>query len=229
MTRRHVVAVLLVLGMLGGGSALAAPAEDSPACSGEAGQAATHNKHCASSGGQPGGKARGDEDGTGGNVGTGTPMVDSDGDGHRDSADNCLATRNPYQRDRDRDGVGDACETEDTDGDLVPDGFDDCRTADNLDQADGDGDGLGDACDPDDDGDGVADGNDNCPGTANPDQRDADGVAGGDACTLDDDGDLAPDAADDRPSEHQTPGERVDAAIAQVEAVVVEALATTNR
>ncbi len=38
------------------------------------------------------------------------PVVDSDGDGVADSADNCPNTANPNQADWDGDGVGDACD-----------------------------------------------------------------------------------------------------------------------
>jgi hypothetical protein len=57
---------------------------------------------------------------------------DRDGDGVRDSVDNCPDSYNPTQDDEDGDHVGDAC-------DPCP------PFADNT---DGDGDGVGDACDP---------------------------------------------------------------------------------
>ncbi len=90
--------------------------------------------------------------------------------------DNCPLTANVYQGDRDRDGLGDACdpdddndgrpdssdafpfdpsEQEDADGDGIGDNADNCDTAANPDQADSDGNGIGDACDAD--GDGVSD------------------------------------------------------------------------
>jgi len=138
-------------------------------------------------------------------------LADTDGDGIPDAADDCPAVADPEQRDRDHDGVGDACQggpLPDTDGDGVPDASDNCPTVPNPDQADRDGDGVGDACDdcpdapdpaqldtnhdgigdaceppaPDRDGDGVPDATDNCPTVANPDQADADGDGAGDAC-----------------------------------------------
>jgi len=138
-------------------------------------------------------------------------LADTDGDGIPDAADDCPAVADPEQRDRDHDGVGDACQggpLPDTDGDGVPDASDNCPTVPNPDQADRDGDGVGDACDDcpdapdpaqldtnhdgigdaceppaaDRDGDGVPDATDNCPTVANPDQADADGDGAGDAC-----------------------------------------------
>jgi len=46
----------------------------------------------------------------------GTMPLDTDADGHLDSHDNCPATANPDQADRDGDGAGDACDP-DRDGD----------------------------------------------------------------------------------------------------------------
>ena len=138
-------------------------------------------------------------------------LVDSDGDGIPDAADDCPMVFDPEQHDTDHDGVGDACQggpLPDTDGDGIPDASDNCPTVPNPDQADRDGDGVGDACDdcpdtpdpaqldtngdgigdacsapaPDRDGDGVPDALDNCPDVANPDQADADGDGAGDAC-----------------------------------------------
>ena len=57
---------------------------------------------------------------------------DLDHDGVLDPDDNCVATVNPDQIDRDGDRVGDAC-------DVCPDVFDPS-------QEDHDGDGIGDAC-----------------------------------------------------------------------------------
>ncbi len=58
---------------------------------------------------------------------------DADGDGIKNSVDNCPFTANPDQADRDGDGIGDAC--------------DNCPLVANADQKDTDGDGLGDVCD----------------------------------------------------------------------------------
>src|SRR5213594_3065959 len=60
-------------------------------------------------------------------------LVDTDGDGVVDSADNCPTVYNPDQADVDGDGVGDAC--------------DNCVKTFNPEQLDTDGDGLGDLCD----------------------------------------------------------------------------------
>ncbi len=60
-------------------------------------------------------------------------MIDTDGDGVVDSADNCPSIANPDQHDEDGDGVGDVC--------------DPCPQVANA-TADSDGDGLPDACDP---------------------------------------------------------------------------------
>jgi len=80
-------------------------------------------------------------------------IVDSDGDGVADDADNCPEMPNADQADADGDGVGDACDacpgdpTNDADGDGVCGGVDNCPNVANPDQSDADHDGLGDACD----------------------------------------------------------------------------------
>jgi hypothetical protein len=64
--------------------------------------------------------------------------TDTDGDGVRDTTDNCVDVANADQRDEDGDDVGNAC--------------DNCPGLANADQADdgegASGDGVGDACDP---------------------------------------------------------------------------------
>jgi len=102
------------------------------------------------------------------------------------------------QLDRDRDGLGDACDTcpldpgNDVDADVVCGDVDNCPLVANADQTDADFDGVGDTCDncveapnpsqSDPDGDGLGDACDNCSQTVNPGQADGDGDADGDAC-----------------------------------------------
>lgn len=94
---------------------------------------------------------------------------DADGDGVKDSEDNCPGVFNPVrpvdhgaQPDTDKDGVGDVCDPcpldgagamcvrqapDDRDADGVPDSTDNCPQVANQDQRDSDMDGVGDACD----------------------------------------------------------------------------------
>lgn len=77
-------------------------------------------------------------------------LMDSDGDGVENTADNCPAVSNANQADSDGDGTGDACDTQDdgdSDGDRVANFEDNCPTVANPDQADLDGNGSGNACD----------------------------------------------------------------------------------
>jgi len=107
---------------------------------------------------------------------------DGDCDGIDDEEDNCPEVYNPYQRDFNGDGIGEACQV-DGDGDGVSndhdeDGIwfenictagnaencdDNCPTEDNENQEDSDGDGVGDHCEPDFDGDGIFDEGDGNP------------------------------------------------------------------
>jgi len=123
---------------------------------------------------------------------------DRDGDGVRDSADNCADAANADQADQDGDGSGDACDG-DRDGDGAANGSDNCPMAPNADQADADADGTGDVCDADRDGDGAANDADNCPDSANADQADADADGIGDVCDADRDGDGIANGADNCP------------------------------
>ncbi len=73
--------------------------------------------------------------------------VDTDGDGVRDSRDNCPSVANPGQENLDGDELGDACDP-DKDGDGVANEVDNCPLNANPGQQDVDSDGIGDACDP---------------------------------------------------------------------------------
>ncbi|MCB9539551.1 MAG: thrombospondin type 3 repeat-containing protein [Myxococcales bacterium] len=127
-------------------------------------------------------------------------VPDGFGDAPRDV---CVEVPDPGQDDRDRDGLGDACDASapfalatprDDDGDGVPDAVDNCALP-NPAQTDTDGDGRGDACDPDDDGDGLVDAVDPCPTRA-----------GATGCAPDRDVDGVPDPLDncpDRPNPRQ--------------------------
>ncbi len=79
----------------------------------------------------------------------GWPIIDSDGDGVVDTADNCASAPNPDQLNTDGaiDG-GDACDDDD-DNDTWQDLYDNCPLIANQNQVDSDGDGIGNRCEPD--------------------------------------------------------------------------------
>ena len=106
-------------------------------------------------------------------VDMGWTVIDTDGDGVVDDADNCPAVPNTDQLNTDGaeiggDADGDACDDDD-DADGWADIDDDCPLIYDLDNLDSDGDGVGDVCD-------------NCPVDANPGQEDSDGDGIGDVC-----------------------------------------------
>jgi Zn-dependent metalloprotease len=121
---------------------------------------------------------------------------DADSDGIQDSLDNCPNNYNPYQKDSNHNGVGNACEP-DPDGDghdtwdctFVCFQSDNCPDDYNPDQKDTDSDQVGDLCDGDIDGDGVMNWGDNCPTIPNADRMDTDGDGVGNVCDPDIDGD----------------------------------------
>ncbi len=116
---------------------------------------------------------------------------DSDGDGIRDSCDQCPGdTINDIDHDG-YCGIQDNCpytwqyNQDDADSDGLGDFCDNCWQVNNPSQADCDGDWIGDACDADYrdiDGDMVGDQCDNCPSVYNPNQADSDGDGIGDLC-----------------------------------------------
>ncbi|MCA9354718.1 MAG: thrombospondin type 3 repeat-containing protein [Candidatus Kaiserbacteria bacterium] len=71
--------------------------------------------------------------------------ADSDGDGVRDTFDNCVQMSNEDQVDIDGNGRGDVCDDWDRDGRL--NSADNCVNEPNRDQRDEDHDGIGDVCD----------------------------------------------------------------------------------
>lgn len=71
--------------------------------------------------------------------------ADTDGDGVRDTMDNCVTIANPDQADENRNGLGDACDDYDKDG--IINSKDNCPSHPNRNQLDTDHDGKGDVCD----------------------------------------------------------------------------------
>lgn len=137
----------------------------------------------------------------------GAKPMDNDGDGIRDSDDNCPTAANPGQE---QCGPYFGCACGDADGDGAIDyhadqsPLDNCPEHANTNQKDADKDGRGDACDPcpqvalapgsfgpgdDNDNDGIEFACDKCPTTSSPANTDADKDGIGDACD--------PDAKDD--------------------------------
>lgn len=125
---------------------------------------------------------------------------DRDNDGVGDACDSCPDMVNPNQSDSDDDLVGDTCDDNiDSDGDGHQNNKDNCPTVINSSQLDTDKDGMGDECDDDDDNDGIPDVDDNCRLVPNPDQKDSDMDKVGDACEGDFDKDNVIDMIDHCP------------------------------
>jgi hypothetical protein len=127
---------------------------------------------------------------TGGNILSGSALINPDNDGVPNCADNCPLCTNANQADGDGDGIGDVCE--DADGDGRANCQDNCPTIANPTQADADGDQDGDVCDNcpnipnamqvDTDADGRGNRCDNCTTVPNFDQANSDTDLLGNAC-----------------------------------------------
>jgi hypothetical protein len=135
-------------------------------------------------------------------TGMGTPIEvplcdadpDTDGDGVKDSTDNCTDAPNGDQANADGDEKGDVCDPDD-DNDGVGDETDQCGGTDAGATVAADG-----CADPDGDGKSTAAG-DNCPAVGNAGQENQDGDSEGDACDSDRDGDGVPNANDEFPDD----------------------------
>lgn len=84
-----------------------------------------------------------------------TTGLDTDGDTLIDMRDNCPTVVNPDQKDRNFDGIGNACS--DDDHDSIFGEKDNCPTVINPDQKDVNANGIGDACEFDTDKDSIPD------------------------------------------------------------------------
>ena len=110
-------------------------------------------------------------------------IYDLDSDGIENEVDNCIAKKNPNQRDYDLDGLGNACDDDDDN-----DGFTDAQE-NNAGSEPRNPNSTPETILYDADSDGIDDSWDNCLGKKNPTQKDTDQDGMGNACDLDDDND----------------------------------------